>query len=537
MIEESSPSLSGDDTVRGKVAEPVVSFDPLDMKNYALAKLPSMDIGRWMKAFKVIGLPLAVIAFLFFHLKWCGPIQMFDLQTKINPPGLMYSATGLFFATLILWISEALPNYLTSLIAIVVVIVVGIMKMRPAFAYLGEPVMVLNIGSFIMASALVATGLAKRLSLVMVLKFGKSLTLIFMAFIALNVILGAFISATSAKTAILLPLFMVIAAIYGSVGGMQRNNVGRNLVLQNLLYNNVSASGFITGSAANLLAAQMLEKAGARVSYGLWLKALLPLAVIQCVIAWWTGTRFLLPISREESVPKIEGGMQRLRDELDRLGPISAAEIRAAVIFIAVLVLWATESLHGIRAEVVAVGGACAVLLPSILGLPKFGVITWNDADIPWHMLMFSWGAYVIGGMVDITNIVGLGVDAVFKVWGMSHSKVVIFIALSSVFGFTTLINESKTARTIIMFPIMIGVAKKFGWDIIGFCLPMAFLINQVYVLYFNSKPANISYLSNQYTMWESFKFGITQLIIILVLLVLWTQYAMPLMGFNSRLW
>jgi sodium-dependent dicarboxylate transporter 2/3/5 len=139
--------------------------------------------------------------------------------------------------------------------------------------------------------------------------------------------------------------------------------------------------------------------------------------------------------------------------------------------------------------------------------------------------------------MVDITNIVGFAVDATFKAWGTDHPKILIFLVLSGVFGFTTLISESKTARTIIMFPIMISVAKKFEWDLVGFCLPMAFMINQVYVLYFNSKPANISYLSNQYTMGESFKFGMTQLVIIWVLLVPWTQYVMPLMGFNSRLW
>lgn len=521
----------------GDAAGAAVPFDPLDMKNYALEKLPEMKAGRLLETFKIVGVPLALFVFLYFHLNWCGPIEMFDLQTKVKPPQLMYSALGLFMATLILWISEALPNYLTSLIAIVGAILIGVIKMRPAFAYMGEPVMILNIGSFIMASGLVATGLAKRMSLFMVLKMGKNLSLIFLSFLALNVILGAFISATSAKTAILLPVFMVIAAIYGATGGEKRNNVGRNMVLQNLLFNNVSASAFITGSAANLLAAQMLEKAGARVSYGDWMFALLPLAVLQCLVAWWTGTRFILPISREDSVPHIEGGMQRLRDELEKLGPVSAAEIRAAVIFLSVLALWATESLHGVRAEVVALGGACAVLLPSFLRLPKLGVIKWDEADIPWHMLIFSWGAYVIGGMVDITNIVGLGVDAAFKAWGENHSKITVFLVLSGVFGVTTLVSESKTARTIIMFPIMISVAKKFGWDLAGFCLPMAFMINQVYVLYFNSKPANISYLSNQYTMWESFKFGMTQMVIIWLLLVPWTHYVMPLMGFNSRLW
>jgi len=108
---------------------------------------------------------------------------------------------------------------------------------------------------------------------------------------------------------------------------------------------------------------------------------------------------------------------------------------------------------------------------------------------------------------------------------------------MAALFGLTTLVSESKTARTIIMFPILIATAKQFNWDIIGFCLPMAFLINQVYVFYFNSKPANISYLTNQYSTWDGFKFGMVQLIIIIFLLVPWTHYVMPLMGFNSQLW
>ena len=112
-----------------------VPFDPLDMRNYALEKLPEMKAGRLLEMFKVVGVPLAVLVFLYFHLKWCGPIEMFDLQTKIKPPEMMYSALGLFMATLVLWISEALPNYLTSLIAIVAAILIGVIKMRPAFAY------------------------------------------------------------------------------------------------------------------------------------------------------------------------------------------------------------------------------------------------------------------------------------------------------------------------------------------------------------------------------------------------------------------
>jgi len=517
------------------------ALDPLDMRNYGLEKLQDIQAGPWMARLKFIGVPLAILAFLFFHLQWSGPIELYDTAKlpKGVPVSYLYSATGVFVFSLILWLTESIPSYLTSFIIIVAVILIGIMPMRQSFAYLGEPVMVLNIASFIMASALVVTGLAKRISLLLVLKWGNHLSGIFWAFIALNILLGAFISATSAKTALLLPMFMVISAMYGAMGGTLRNNVGRNMVLQNLLANNVSASAFITGSAANLLAAQLMEKAGAKVFYADWLIALLPLCLLQCAIAWWSGTRLILPISKDEARPTLAGGMDRLRDELQRLGPVSADEIRAALIFLVVLGLWATDSLHGIRAEVVAVAGSIAVLLPAFSGLRRFGVLNWNQADIPWHMLMFSWGAYVLGGMMEKTIIVELWVADFFKIWGITADtpKVLVFVVMATLFGLTTLISESKTARTIIMFPILIATAKQFGWDVVGFCLPMAYLINQVYVFYFNSKPANISYLTNQYSTWDGFKFGMLQLLLIIALLVPWTHYVMPLMGFDSRLW
>ena len=515
-----------------------LEFDPLDMRNYSLEKLPEMKGGKILEFLKLIGLPLGILSFFFFYLRWCGTIEGFEQQTKVAPQ-LCYTALAVFVSSLILWLTEAIPNYLTSFLIIVVAIVTGLMKMRPAFAYLGEPVMILNIASFILASALVVTGLARRISLYIVLRLFHRIDLIFWAFIILNLILGAFISATSAKTALLLPLFMVISAIFGATGGEYRNAIGKNLVLQNLLANNVSASGFMTGSAANLLAVTLLQQAGAHIYYGDWFMALFPLSVIQCAIAWWFGTRIIFKVTEEDARPKLEGGEQRLRDEYNKLGPITIKEIQSGLIFLVVLIMWATDRFHGIRAEVVALSGATIALFPAVMRLPAIGVLKWNQADIPWHMLMFSWGAYVLGGLMDSTDIMGIGMDKLFHAWNITIEtpKWLVFAVLSALFGITTLVSESKTARTIIMFPILISTARTFGWDLIGFCLPMAFMINQVYVLYFNSKPATISYLTNQYSTWESFKYGMSQMIIIWLLLIPWTQYFLPLLGFDSKLW
>lgn len=513
------------------------TMDPLDMRNYSLEKLPTLPAGPLMQWVKKFGVPLAIIFFVTFYFQLFH-IDVFHTQTKV-PADHCYTMLGIFGASLILWISEAIPNYLTSLFLIITVVLTGILKEKTAYAYFGHPVMILNVASFILASMLVATGLAKRLALRFILRAGHHATPIFWSFLILNMILGAFINATAAKAALLLPLFMVISAVYGATGGDCRNNFARNLVLQNLLGINVSCSAYMTGSAANLVAASMLAGAGAQIFYMDWFMALAPLALIVLALGWFIGTRVIFPVRGEENTPSIDGGLDRLREELARMGSISQDEVKAGIIFLLVLLFWATDKMHGMSATVVALAGAAFCLLPSFSGLPKIGVIDWNKTDIPWHLLLFSFGAYVLGGGIKATNIVGLGINNLFDSLGLNGdpSKLVVFLVLAMLFTYSSILNQSKTARTIIFFPIIIGVAQNFGWDVLGFALPMAFLINQVYVLYFNSKPATICYLANHYSSWESFKYGIAMQTVVLICLIPWVQYVMPLMGFDSKLW
>ena len=88
-------------------------FDPLDLRNYSLEKFKDIKPGRIMESLKVYGFPIAVVLFFFFHLRLCGSIELFDAQ---KVPQLCYSALGIFVASLILWLTETIPNFLTSFI-------------------------------------------------------------------------------------------------------------------------------------------------------------------------------------------------------------------------------------------------------------------------------------------------------------------------------------------------------------------------------------------------------------------------------------
>ncbi|HAH57584.1 MAG: DASS family sodium-coupled anion symporter [Lentimicrobium sp.] len=505
-------------------------FDPLDMHNYRIEKLPKRKKGGIEKWLAIIGPILAILAFILFgfviELPFLQDIEANSLVSKeamkafdtLGPKGftrINHLMLGIFLASIILWMTEAIPNYLTSLILIVGLVLTGVLSEKESYAQLGHPVMWLNIMSFVLASMLVATGVAKRFALWFILKFGKSAGSIFMSFIVINIVLSAFISATTAKAAILLPIFMVIAAIYGARGGANRNNFGRSIVLQNLVYINVGASGFLTGSGANLLAAALIGGAiGGSIYFTDWAMAMLPMMVGIMLIAYILAMKVFFPLSPEERTPQIEGGMERLKQEYKKLGTITLQEVKSIVIFALILGFWSTDRLHGISPTAVAFVGAIVALLPRI------GIINWNEVDIPWHLMLFSAGAYTLGAGFAATDLPSISVNAFFNHLGIGNNTPfwVLYLMLTAVMIFSALIFQSKTMRAMIFIPIAIGVAQRFGFSIVSLALPVAFMIEHVYVLPFNSKPAALLYETDQYSLTDTFKYGFTIMVIAWVL-------------------
>ncbi len=492
----------------------------LDMSNYRMEKLPVRKLTKVEKIFAIIGGPLAIISYILIMFVFEIPfLKQFEVESlsksalkNFNEIGLVdfvhsnRAMLAIFVASLILWITEAIPNYLTSLILIIALVLTGVLPEKVAYAQLGHEVMWLNILSFVLASMLVVTGVAKRFALWFILKFGKNASSIFLSFIVINLVLSIFISATTAKAAILLPIFMVIAAVYGASNG-NRNNFGRNIILQNLFQINMGASSFLTGSGANLLAASLIAGAiGSDIFFSDWMIAAFPGAMILMILGWIVGSKIIFPIEKENRKPSIEGGMDTLRVELKNMGKVSFNEIKSIFIFVSILALWVTDRYHGISPTAVAFMGAIVALMP------KIGIVSWNEVDIPWHLLLFSAGAYTLGAGFNVTDLPSIAVNSLFDGLGISDNTPFWVLYLILTFGmiYSALIFQSKTMRAMIFIPIAIGIATRFGFEVISLALPLAFLIEHVYVLPFNSKPALLLYSTNHYSWTDTFKFGIT---------------------------
>ena len=464
---------------------------------------------RWMR---YAGLPLGILAFL----------ALYYMPTPTGLTGAGQTVIACFALALIWWITEPIPTHLTSLVLMALLVFFNGWGEESVLQTLGYSVIWLNILAFILASMLVKTNLAKRMALALIVRWGHSAWQILLALFVLNLVLAAFIPATAARAAMMLPVLMVVASIYGA-SSERPTNFGRNLFLQNVQAVDFGSSAYMTGSNANIIAvAFILSMAGERVYYTDWLFANLPVVVLAMFISWYIGPRLIFKLRPEDRRPVVSGGLEQLQEKLREMGPVSTAEKKAMVIFGLVIALWVTDRLH-MRMFGFEITAVMAAFLGAVIALtPKIGLLKWSEADIPWHLMLFSAGAYagglalndsgaarwLVGSLFDRLNIgPGVGFWPVYCV--------VIVVNMFSHIFFT-----SKTMRTLIFIPFVIAIAQTLGFRPLALALPAAFTIDWVITLPINAKPNVIQFSTGQYSVLDSLKYGLAMTAVGALLLI-----------------
>lgn len=487
--------------------------DLLDLSKHKLSTIPerqSTATERWMK---YLGFPLGIVVFLL-------------LNHMPTPDGLTTAGQAVlacFALALVWWICEPVPTYVTSLILMIALVLTGGWDQDHVLGVLGIDVIWLNVMAFVLSSILVKTNLARRIALNLIIRFGSRAGSALFAFVVLQLCLAPLIPATAARTVMTLPIMLVVAAIYGSTSD-KANNFGRNLFLQNLLGINIFSSGFMTGSTANLIAISLiLSLSGEKVYYTDWMFASLPVVIITMLIAWFIGPRLLIPLKKTEKTPHIAGGIDALRRQLGKMGRISFTEKKAAFIFGLVIFLWVTDRFHvgwfGFQIDAVMAAMIGAV----ITFLPKIGIIKWNEADIPWHLMLFSAGAYAGGLALDSSGAARWAIGNLFGYFDISRGTNfwLVYVIVIAVNMYSHMVFTSKTMRTIIMMPIVIAVAQQFNFPVLALALPAAFTIDWVIALPINAKPNVILFSTGQYSVLDNLKYGLVVATIGIIVLTL----------------
>lgn len=447
---------------------------------------------------QIIGAILAVVAF-FVLLLMPLPEGMSEIGQK---------SLALFTFALIMWIARPIPIYLTSLVVILLLPLIGAVEDQEiAFGTLGYDIIWLMVAAFVLTSAMNASNLGKRIALTLVTKFAKTPTQTLAVFVVVNYIMAFFVPSTTARASLILPIALVILEIYKAAPG--KSKFGKLMALQGVQNNAFATSIVMTATSAQVLAVGFInEQTGASVGYMQWLLGSIPQALITTVIAFLVGVKMYS--YKDEFQGKLEQATDTLKAQLAELGPISLKEKKAAAIFLLTLLLWATgdyqEAWFGfeISTEQTAVLSMLLCLLPGI------GVITWKEAKIKWDLMIFSAGAYAVGGALNDSEAATWVINKLIGATGLDMmAPAVVAVALIAITVFSHLIFTSKTVRTTILIPAIITLAQQLGIDPVPLALVCSFAISCTITLPPHSKVNALYFGSGYFDVKDELVYGL----------------------------
>ena len=450
------------------------------------------------------GLPLALLIFAIIY-------------TMPTPTGLSYAgkmALGVFLTALILWITESIPNYAVSLLVIVALPLTGAWSEEQAMGVLGYEVIWLTFAAFIIASGMEKSGLAKRMALYLITKFGKSVNSVLMLLIIINFLIAFVVPSTTARAAMMFPIVLLVVEAFEVNINDPKNNFGKLLALHGIQANNLSTAAIVTATSSQILAISFIKDlTGHDVSWMEWFVASAPITILTLAAMFFIGKiLFKLPKADSKTLD-----LTKLKDEYNKLGKMTITEKKALLIFIITLALCAMDSLQvklfGFQLSLVMV----AILSAALFFLPYIGILKWKEAKISWNLLIFACGAYAGGVALDETGLAAWGLNIIFKKIGVENmSFITLFALIMFIASFSHLLFTSKTVRTIILIPTIIGIANATGYNPVALALPAAFCIADTITLPPHSKVNLIYYGTGYFTVLEQMLYGV------LVLLAKW---------------
>lgn len=454
---------------------------------------------------------------IFTKYEWFFLISaiIIGLALYFAPPlfGMDYAAQtslAIFTFALIMWIGKPIPIYLTSIIVVLLLPLLGAVEsQKVAFGTLGYDIIWLMVAAMVLSSAISETNLGNRIALTLVTKLGSTPTGTLAVLVLVNFILAFFVPSTTARASLLVPMVLVLLEVYKAAPG--ESEYGKLATLQGVQNNAFATSMVMTATSAQVIAVGFIQQfTGQDIGYMTWLLGSAPQAILSAVLMFLIGLKYF---NFKHELPKGEKSQEInrvLSKNLADLGPITKVEIRAAIIFLITLLLWATNDYQEAWFGFEISTEQTAVLAMLLCFLPGIGVLKWNQANIKWELMIFSAGAYAAGNALNDSGAASTLIEELvhaLNINAMSHS--VVAVTLIAITVFSHLIFTSKTVRTTIMIPAVLTIAQSLGMDPTQLALACSFGIAATITLPPHSKVNTLYFSTGYFSVLDELKFGL----------------------------
>ena len=387
-------------------------------------------------------LPIVLIITI---LLWALPVDAFGIAGLTVVQQRMIA---IFVFAALMWMFEVIPNWTTSLLVIVVMLLsvsdkgLGffckpeygtLVDYKSIMASFADPVVMLFLGGFVLAIIASKYGMDAAIAKVLLGIFGKKPKMVLLGFLIVIALFSMFMSNTA--TAAMMLAFL--APVLKSLPEDETGKVGLALAIP--VSANLGGIGTPIGTPPNAIALGALENAGYQISFVTWMTRMVPYVIVMIAIAW-VLLQVFFPFKSDKIELKIEV-KQRQKTWKDYV---------AWITFFVTILLWVTESLTGINSNVVA-------LIPLAV-YTATGVFEKSDIkEINWSVLWLVAGGFALGTGLNSTGLAATLINAI----PFSTMNVVIVMIIAGLICYllSNFISNSATAALLVPILVVVGTA------------------------------------------------------------------------------
>lgn len=388
-----------------------------------------------------------------------------------TPPGLSVEgqrALAIFSVCLVLWVTHIIPLAVTSLLAIALIPIAGVLDSKEAFATFGNQAVFFILGAFILSAALMKSGLSSRITLWFLRKFGANPRRLLLGIL----LVPAFLSFWMPEHAVAAMMFPIVLEIAHSLEIKPfSHRYGQAMFLSLAWGAAIGGVATFLGGARNALAVGILkETTGQFIGFFEWMTAVVPIVFVMLAVAY-----IIIKVFHPVDIKDTSRAITVLEKKNKELGRVSFDQKMIGSIMIVTVLAWIFLS---------RITDLANIAIVAVFVLFVFKLVNWRDIEayVNWGIILMYGGAIALGFALEKTGAAAWLSKTVLGSFGLSSLMILVAFAFLAIMLTEGMSNAAVVAM---LMPVALGIAKANGIDTkamvyvisvpagLGFAMPM----------------------------------------------------------------
>ena len=305
------------------------------------------------------------------------------------PEGLTAPAWHLFavfVASIAAVLAGAFPLLTSTMLAVAAVVLTETIPAAKAFSGFANASVLLVVIAFLVAQAVVKSGLGRRISLFMVSRFGGSAHGLAYSIVLTDAVIAPAFPSNTARGGVLFPIVLSVAQGSGSrPDDPQGRRLGAYLMFCSMASLAVSSALWMTATSANPIGIQVVRDFGLDINFGKWFLAASVPALTAILLLPRIVSRLFPP-----GVGDTPEAPLAARRELAALGPLSRDERITAVVFVMMVAGWIFADALKLNVTSIAFAGLGLLLLANVLTVDDIALQGDTLVTFLWLAVLFA---------------------------------------------------------------------------------------------------------------------------------------------------